>query len=262
MASETQSRPRMAAPTHPWPPHDTEESILGTDLHQTTITNVRWGINEVAHLHQTPEQPVPWKALSQLALLGCLHPDGSTYRTYPDVFIYPRPVDERQGSFTLARDGAPILIVEVLSESTYEADLDLVYGKAYSYARAGVREYVTLDPTSQFLPEGIRAWRLTEGAYRPWEPEADGRWHSQQIEVALGLEGILAAVYTREGHRILREGEVEAEWARLQRDMEAERALLQRDMRDMEAERARLNEELARRDAEVERLRRLLDERG
>jgi len=258
MASETQARPRMAAPTHPWPPHDTEESILGTDLHQTTITNVRWGINEVAHLHQTPGQPVPWKALSQLALLGCLHPDGSTYRTYPDVFVYPRPVDERQGSFTPLRDGAPILIVEVLSESTYDADLDLVYGKAYSYARAGVQEYLTLDPMGLFLPEGIRAWRLTEGAYNPWEPEADGRWHSQQIEVAISLEGVRAAVYTREGHRILREGEVEVERARLQGEVEAERARLQRDA---EAERARLNEELARRDAEVERLRRLLDER-
>ncbi len=258
MASETQAQPRMAAPAHPWPPHDSEESILGTDLHQTTITNVRWGINEVAHLHQTPGQPVPWKAVSQLALLGCLRPDGSPYRTYPDVFVYPRPIDERQGSFTLARDGAPMLIVEVLSESTYEADLDLVHGKGYSYAHARVQEYLTLDPTGLFLPEGVRAWRLTEGAYRSWEPEADGRWHSQQIEVAIGVEGVMVAVYTHEGHRILREGEVEAERARLQRDMEAERARLQRDM---EAERARLNEELVHRDAEVERLRRLLDER-
>ena len=68
-----------------------------------------------------------------------------------------------------------------------------------------------------------------EGDYRPWEPDEDGRWQSAQIEVAIGLEGMLASVYTRDGRRILREGEIE--------------------------------KELARKDAELERLRRLLDER-
>ncbi len=33
----------------PWPPDDTEESVAGTVLHQTTIINLRWGINEAAH---------------------------------------------------------------------------------------------------------------------------------------------------------------------------------------------------------------------
>ena len=28
-----------------WPPDDTEESILGSDRHQLTITNVRLGVN-------------------------------------------------------------------------------------------------------------------------------------------------------------------------------------------------------------------------
>ena len=48
MASKTQTRPQPFPPLEAWPPDDTEESILGTDLHQTTITNLRWGINEVA----------------------------------------------------------------------------------------------------------------------------------------------------------------------------------------------------------------------
>jgi hypothetical protein len=55
------------------------------------------------------------------------------------------------------------------------------------------------------------------------------RWQSAQIEVAIGLEGMLATVYTRDGRRMLREGEIA--------------------------------EALARKDAELERLRRLLDER-
>ena len=31
-----------------WPPDDTEESVLGSHLHQATITNGRTGVNEAA----------------------------------------------------------------------------------------------------------------------------------------------------------------------------------------------------------------------
>ena len=235
MASETEIRPLASLYTPAWPPHDTEESILGTDLHQTTITNLRWGINDIAHLHAEPGQPDPWQALSQVILLGCKHVDGSSYRTYPDVFVYPRPIDPLRGSVALEVDGPPILIVEVLSETTYEADLDLVRGKGYSYAHAGVREYFAIDPTHAFVPEGGHAWRLVDGVYQPWEPDAQGRWQSAQIDVAIGLEGVRATVYRREGERQLREGEGAEE-------------------------RARARAELARKEAEIAELRRLLDE--
>jgi Uma2 family endonuclease len=236
MASGTQTAARPSLPGDAWPPDDTEESILGSDLHQATITNLRWGINEVARGGLPPGQPPPWQALSQIALLGCVRPDGSAYRTYPDVFVYPRPVDPARGSLTLEVDGPPVLVIEVLSEATYEADLDLVRGKGYSYARAGVGEYLALDPSGTFLPEGSRAWRLVDGVYRPWSPDAAGRWHSRQIAVAIGLEGAWATVYRRDGRRLLREGEVEQE-------------------------RARLTEELARAEAALSRLRQRLDER-
>lgn len=222
MTSGTRRGPRLFPPGGAWPPDDTEESILGSDLHQATITNLRWGINEAARIGLLPGQPIPWQALSQIALLGCARPDGSSYRTYPDLFVYPCPVDPARASLTLEVDGPPALVVEVLSEATYEADLDLVLGKGYSYARAGVREYLALDPTGRFLPEGARAWRLHDGVYRPWAPDADGRWQSATIAVAIGLEGAWATVYTRDGRRLLREGEVELELARL-RQLLAER---------------------------------------
>jgi len=214
MASETPVRPRQRASTTPWPPHDSEESIVGTDLHQTTITNVRWAMNEAARrvaasqgAQGTIPATLPWQALSQIILLGCMRADCSLYRTLPDVFVYPRRVDPRTSSLTVQVDGPPRLIVEVLSEATYEADLE--QGKGFSYARAGVREYLAIDPTSAYLPEGIRAWRLIDGVYRPWDAADDGRWHSAEIGVSIGLEGVLATVYTLEGRRLLREGEVE-----------------------------------------------------
>jgi hypothetical protein len=231
MTSGTQTAARPTLPGDVWPPDDTEESILGSDLHQTTIANLRLGINEAARSGLPPGQPVPWQALSQIALLGCVRPDGSAYRTYPDLFVYPRPIDPARGSLTLEVDGPPSLVVEVLSEATYEADLDLVRGKGYSYARAGVPEYLALDPTGTILPEGIRAWRLVEGGYRPWSPEADGCWHSRQIAVAIGLEGVWATVYTRDGRRLLREGEVEQERAQLRAEVERLRRLLDEQQR-------------------------------
>jgi hypothetical protein len=158
------------------------------------------------------------------------------------VFVYPRFIEPDRGSVTLEVDGPPVLIVEVLSESTYEADLDLVRGKGYSYAHAGVREYLTIDPTRAFLAPGIRAWRLEEGVYRSWEPDANGRWRSEEIGVAIGLEGTLVSVYTHEGTRTLREGEAERERARLHAELERERQ-----------ERERLR-------AELDRLRRFRDE--
>ena len=64
------------------------------------------------------------------------------------------------------------------------------------------------------------AWRLEAGIYRPWEPDATGRWQSEEIAVAIGLEGTLATVYTRHGERQLREGEVSGELAKLRRLVE------------------------------------------
>ena len=238
MASETQTRPYpLPYAAAVWPPDDTEESVLGTDLHQTTITNLRWGINEIARLYRRPDGTSPWRALSQMALLGCMRADGTLYRTYPDIFIYPRPIDPSRGSLTLAADGPPVLIIEVLSEATYEVDLDLPRGKGYSYAHAGVPEYLAIDPTGHFMTEGIRAWRLVDGVYQPWEQGANGRWRSKQIAVEIGLEGARATVYAHDGRRMLHEGEVTGELER----------------RD---------EELRCRDEEMEQLRRRLDERG
>jgi len=104
-----------------------------------------------------------------------------------------------------------------------------VRGKGYSYARA--REYLTLDPTGAFLPERGRGWRLVDSVYRLWEPDAAARWQSEQIAVAIGLEGMLATVDTREGERQLREGEVAQERAQDRAELERLRAEL-KELRD------------------------------
>ncbi len=247
--NQAYSPPRPCSCVEVWPPDDTEESVVGTDLHQMTIMNLRWGINEIARALAPQGGPAPWQALSQTVVLGLQRHDGSRYKTMPDIFVYRHPIGQRRGSVTISGDGPPALIVEVLSESTYDVDLDLDEGKGYSYARAGVQEYLVLDPTGDIVPEQGRGWRLEGDTYRPWQPDTDGRWRSGQIAVAFGLEGVLAAVYTLEGERQLREGEVAEERAR------ARAELARRD-----DELARRDDELARRDDELAELRRLVEQ--
>ncbi len=236
MASETHTHPQAVPPTEVRPPDDTEESVLGTNLHQSTIINLRWGINESARLSAPAGQSVPWEAIPQLLLLGCRRKNGTPIKTYPDVFVYLRPIPPSQGSFRIETDGPPALIVEVLSDATQAVDLNLDEGKGYLYARAGVREYLALDTSGEFTGSDGRGWRLDGGVYRPWAPRADGRWYSEQIDVAIGLEGMWATVYTRDGRRMLREGEVQRELARKDADLarkDADLAALRRQLEQL-----------------------------
>ncbi len=225
--SETYSIPRPATVVEIWPPDDTEESVMGTDLHQLTIMNLRWGMNEVVTALTTPTRAAPWQVLGQTVVNGFERLDGSRYKTLPDVFVYGQPIDPRRGSVEISVDGPPLLIVEVLSEATYANDLNLHASKGYSYAKAGVREYLVIDPTGEILPRQARGWRLQDGAYRPWNPDATGRWWSQEIEMALGFEDAMATVYTSDGGRQLRSGEVARELARKESELAELRGLVE-----------------------------------
>jgi hypothetical protein len=236
-----------------WPPDDTEESVLGTNLHQTAIRLLIAGINEAAAVATTEGAAVPWQAGGQTMIRGWRRWDGSAYTTLPDVFVYRQPWDDERGSLQLATDGPPVLIIEVLSKETCEADLDLERGKGASYAWAGVQEYLTLDPAHRYAPEGGLGWRLEQGVYRPWRRAQDGRWASQELPLAFGLEGSRAAVYASDGHRFLREGEVERTLREQQRTLQEQHDRLQeRDRRLAEQERRLAQEMQGRQRAEAE----------
>jgi Uma2 family endonuclease len=191
-----------------WPPDDTEESVLGTPYHQTTITNVRVGINEAATAVTPPGGPPSWQAGSQSLILGLRRRDGTRYKVLPDVFVYRRPFDIYRPSLILAQDGPPALVVEVLSPENWDSDIDLEWGKPWSYADAGVTEYLILDPGDIFLSgERGRGWRLEAGRYVPWERDAASRWVSA-LGFAIGYEGAWAVVYGVDGLPIPWEGRI------------------------------------------------------
>jgi hypothetical protein len=227
--SERASVATASPPAQTWPPDDTEESVVGTNRHQEAIGALKLGLNEVASAVAPSGEPWPWQAYRQTTITGWRHSDGSAYTTLPDVYVYRQALDLRRASLSLERDGPPLLVVEVLSPTTYQADLDLEHGKGYSYRQGGVLEYLTLDPTGEFAgyrPEQGRAWRLEKGAYRPWLPDRHGRWHSAHLDVAIGLEGAQVAVYAPNGRRQLREGEIHREPARREEELAALRRRL------------------------------------
>lgn len=209
-----------------WPPDDTEESVLGTNLHQATITNLRWGLNEIAAALARPGEQPPWQALSQTGISGMRRRDGSAYTVLPDIFVYARPVDDILAFLPLEQYGPPLLIAKVLSPTTYESNLDFDYGKGHSYAQAGVREYVVIDPFGAYVAERVRGWRLVAGTYQQAPLDAAGRWRSDQLGVAIGFAGNRVVVYAPDGERQLREGEVARELARQREEIAALRRRL------------------------------------
>jgi hypothetical protein len=229
------ARSLLHHPLPGWPPDDTEESVVGTDWHQTTITNLRLGINEIARAQAGPTGPVPWQASGQIMILGFWRTDRSPYTVLPDVFVYHQQFDRHLGSLSLAQQGLPGLIVEVASPSTYEADLDFVAGKGWAYAQAGVPEYVTLDPYRLFLPAPLSGWQLEGTSYQACELDAQGRWWSQEFAFGLGVRDGLVTVYNRSGEPQLREGEIGTAMAR--RD-----AALDRQSTEIERQKAEIAE--------------------
>jgi hypothetical protein len=158
-----------------------------------------------------PAQPGASGVGAQTRIEGFRRRQGTPVPLYPDVFVYPHPSDPLRATYTLAMDGPPVLIVEVLSPSTAAGDLDEAAGKVWSYGAAGVREYLVFDPVGDQLATRVRAWRwAARGRPRRWRPEADGRWHSAVLAVSLAVEGFFLRVYDGAGQRILPPREVPA----------------------------------------------------
>ena len=230
--SERYGAASLTLPPVGWPPDDTEESVLGTNLHQESIRNLCSGLNELASALSAPGGARPWHAFGQTTITGWRRRDGSAYTTLPDVYVYRQPIDRRRASVSLEHDGPPLLIIEVLSRSTYRADLDEQRGKPEVYARGGVREYLALDPLGEFVREHGRGWRLEGGVSCPWWPDAQGRWQSEQLSAAIGLEGLEVAVYGPDGARQGREGEFARELARRDAEIAALRRQLEQQRKE------------------------------
>jgi len=236
---------------------DTEESVVGTSLHQRAISTLADMLEELRRTHKHT-----WDVGRNLGFRGFPQPHGEPYAPKPDVVVHPRALPTGLTEVTLAAYGPPHLVVEIASRTTVGND---VGAKALSYALGGVAEYLVADIGGEGLLGGqlVVAWRLSPeggGTLTPWLPEADGRWHSAW-GFALGVQGLLVRVYTPDGvavstgheHSVLRQQAEVALREEARRRQEAERREYEEALRRQEAEAAQAQAE--RREQEAERLR-------
>lgn len=91
----------------------------------------------------------------------------------PDVLFVARDrldIIERRGII-----GAPDMVIEILSAGTAPYDRG---DKLHTYERAGVRELWLIDP---YGPAGTEFYRLEEGRYLPFMPDASGILRSTAV---------------------------------------------------------------------------------
>jgi Uma2 family endonuclease len=184
-----------------WLPDDTEESLLGTSIHQAVIVILDTCLNYFRR-----RAGLPWFVGNQLKLIIPRQGDREAYRPSPDIIVHANLTATELTSLNVQVYGPPALVIEVASPSTAQShDLDTLNpaAKPSAYAQAGIPEYLVFDPIGDIIPEQVRAWRMgPEGSYIPWLPDpATGRWHSA-LGVSFASHGLRLRVYDPNGNLI------------------------------------------------------------
>lgn len=171
---------------------DTEESVMGTHLHQRAIIMAYGALRDYAAALGTPETPA-WYVSTQETVIVDLPIRHRPWQPKPDVWVVPELSTHEDTSYDTRRHGPmPSFVLEVASESTWRDDID---EKSVLYDVAGVKEYLIFDPTGEFLPEVLRGWRRADDG-TTWEQwagttRADGSavWESRVLGLTLRAEG-------------------------------------------------------------------------
>lgn len=236
-------------------PDDTEESLVGSHAHQGAIVTAVDGLQICAR-----RRDLPWFTGNQIFLLVPQAGRTIPRRLAPDVCVYRSLAVANPISIEVAQHGPPTLALEVASPGTaIGSDIKLFdpESKPQLYARIGIEEYLVFDPTGALVREAVWALRRGPDGFIPWEPEADGRWHST-LGVSFAPQGMLLRVYDHEGQLVPLSTEFDAmlterEHAladQLRRSAEQDQRLAERDR--ALAEQIRRNATL---EAELRRLR-------
>jgi Uma2 family endonuclease len=212
---------------------DTEESVVGTQWHQEASNQLADMLRDVA-----ARRGAAWGVCEWITLVGLRHENGTSYDPKPDVMVLRQPLTSGNvASVRLDRVGAPLFIAEIASDSTKGNDQG---DKRAAYAAIGVMEYVVFDPDGTLLPEPLMAWRLRDGVYAPWVPDADGWWHSTALDVALQPGRPLMRVRDRDGVELAPSSVVRQQTRELERQRVALEELVRRyrdRFGDLDAER-------------------------
>jgi len=177
---------------------DTEEDLVGSDLHQDAITEAHAGIAAYAR-----ERGLPWYVSKQVMVIAPM-PGRTDWRPSPDVYVAVDVPTGPRSSYNAFAEPFPRFVIEVLSSTSVDRDLRT---KRRMYRVAGAREYLIFDPTGEWLPgPQVRAWRLPAAEadqpipeWEEWEPDAARTWHSAVLGLGFRVEGMLLRVTRPDG---------------------------------------------------------------
>ncbi len=222
---------------------DTEEDLVGTDLHQRAIRTLCENL-----LHVQEKRGTPWHVGMQLTTLMGDVPGKRDWRPSPDILVHLTAGPGNLSSLDAVALGAPHLVVEVLSESTWGRDVDR---KKEAYWHAGVEEYLIFDPTTTHLGTDVQAWRRASRSFVPWRASAGSRWHSRVIDVTFRPQGMLLRVTDRDGQVMPTLGEAVHLAERERLAAEQERLAAEQERLAAEQERLAAGQERRRADEAV-----------
>lgn len=208
-----------------WLRDDTEEDYVGADWHQNAIHALSSSLKMLAEARDWP-----WHVGDQFTVVGA-KPDGTAWRPGPDVSVYPRLGRADRQDVDTRTEGAPALVIEVASASTWKYDVSLERvrhgkrqaGKAYGYLYLmRVHEYLVFDPHGEFLADQVRAWRRLGDEVEEWRPEAGGRFYSRSLDVSFRPDGPLLRTFGPDGAPVPYWFETGRELTTLQQEKEAQ----------------------------------------
>lgn len=210
-------------------PNDTEESLMGSSLHQAAIVALYTSLQQCG-----PDRGLPWFVGNQIKLI-IPRQGRRSYQPSPDILVHPTLTSGSRESIHLTADGPPVLVIEVASPSTAEErDINLTSatGKPGVYAAIGVREYLVFDPSNDILGMPVWARRIGPGGFVSWEPDGFGRWFSSTLGISFEPQGTLLRVYDQDGEPV----RFTKELAQLKTDLELRINEQQQRLAELEAE--------------------------
>jgi Uma2 family endonuclease len=106
----------------------------------------------------------------------------------PDVYVCFGASNRDRRSYKTWEEGGvvPQVVFEITSRSSKTADLATKKGV---YEMLGVEEYYAYDPLKEYIPRGLRAFRLHKGCYREIIPPKSGLFRVYSPRLDLDLEG-------------------------------------------------------------------------
>lgn len=151
-----------------------------------------------------------WSVCSMLPIHYTDAASSEPHQLSPDLFVAFVP-PRRRRSYYVDREGKPpAFVLEILSPESMTRDLRT---KSLAYDYMGVQEYVLFEP-SPTAKAPIRAFHRIGERFSPWEPDEQGRLHSEMLDLYLFVEdgryGPLLRAETPDGERLLTLEEAEA----------------------------------------------------